>query len=138
MMETARRKYSIIVVTFNNADGLERTLRSIRQLDYAPKETIVIDGGSKDGSLDIVERNKDIITVALSEEDTGIYNAMNKGIRLATGDYVAFMNAGDEFADKFRVNCGCVLRKYFGQHFFRGLRDGHGGHIGALRQTFRR
>ena len=100
MMETARRKYSIIVVTYNNADGLERTLRSIRQLDYAPKETIVIDGGSKDGSLDIVERNKDIITVALSEEDTGIYNAMNKGIRLATGDYVAFMNAGDEFADK--------------------------------------
>ena len=100
MMEKSKRKYSIIVVTFNNADGLERTLKSIRQLDDALKEVIVIDGGSKDGSLDVISRNEDIITVAVSEKDSGIYNAMNKGITHVTGDYVVFMNAGDEFAHK--------------------------------------
>lgn len=94
------RKYSIIVVTFNNADGLERTLDSIRLLNYGQKEVIVIDGGSKDGSLDIMGRNEDIITVAVSEKDKGIYNAMNKGIKYVTGDYVVFMNAGDIFAHK--------------------------------------
>lgn len=100
MMETKDRKFSIIVVTFNNADGLLRTLKSIRRLDYAQKEVIVMDGGSKDGSLDIIEQNKDIITTAVSEKDSGIYNAMNKGITHVMGDYVVFMNAGDEFADK--------------------------------------
>ena len=100
MMVTTNRKYAIIVVTFNNADGLRRTLKSIRQLDYAQKEVIVMDGGSKDGSLDVIDQNKDIITVAVSGKDTGIYNAMNKGIRHVTGDYVVYMNAGDEFADK--------------------------------------
>ena len=100
MMVTINRKYAIIVVTFNNADGLRRTLKSIRQLDYAQKEVIVMDGGSKDGSLDVIDQNKDIITVAVSGKDTGIYNAMNKGIRHVTGDYVVYMNAGDEFADK--------------------------------------
>ena len=97
-METTMRRYSIIVVTFNNADGLERTLKSIRQLDYADKEVIVIDGGSKDGTLDVMAQNEDIISAAVSEKDTGIYNAMNKGIKHVTGDYVVFMNAGDMFA----------------------------------------
>lgn len=97
-MGTTMRKYSIIVVTFNNADGLERTLKSIRQLDYADKEVIVIDGGSKDGSLDIIAENQDMITTSVSEKDNGIYNAMNKGIKHVTGDYVVFMNAGDMFA----------------------------------------
>ena len=92
------RKYSIIVVTFNNADGLQRTLKSIRQLDYANKEVIVIDGGSKDKSLSIIAENQDIITYSVSEKDKGIYNAMNKGIKLVKGDYVVFMNAGDCFA----------------------------------------
>ena len=94
------RKYSIIVVTFNNADGLQRTLKSIRQLDYANKEVIVIDGGSKDKSLSIIAENQDIITYSVSEKDKGIYNAMNKGIKLVKGDYVVFMNAGDCFANK--------------------------------------
>ena len=89
------RKYSIIVVTFNNADGLERTLDSIRLLNYGQKEVIVFDGGSKDGSLDIMGRNEDIITVAVSEKDKGIYNAMNKGIKVAKGEYLQFLNSGD-------------------------------------------
>lgn len=99
-MDDKKRKYSIIVVTYNNADGLRRTLESIRQLNYAQKEMIVIDGGSKDESLDIITKNQDIITTSVSEKDNGIYDAMNKGVRLVKGDYVVFMNAGDEFANE--------------------------------------
>ena len=97
-MESGKRKYAIIVVTLNNAEGLSRTLQSIRSLNYDEKETIVVDGASKDSTPDLLTSNKDIITIAVSEKDTGIYNAMNKGIKHVTGDYVVFMNAGDVFA----------------------------------------
>lgn len=99
-MDNQQRNYSIIVVTYNNANGLRRTLQSIRQLNYVQKEVVVIDGGSQDDSLSVIAENQDIITTSVSEKDSGIYNAMNKGIRLVNGDYVVFMNAGDEFADK--------------------------------------
>ncbi len=98
-MNNRKRKYSIIVVTLNNAGGLSRTLDSIRALGDATIETIVIDGDSKDHTQEVLSANKDIITVSLSEKDSGIYNAMNKGVRLITGDYAVFMNAGDVFAD---------------------------------------
>ncbi len=94
------RTYSIVVVTRNNAQGLERTLQNIRSLQYAQKETIVIDGASTDNTKDVVSNYEDIITTFLSEKDSGIYNAMNKGIKYVTGDYVVFMNAGDIFADE--------------------------------------
>lgn len=92
------RKYSIIVVTLNNAKGLASTLESIRQLDDAQKEVIVIDGASSDNTADVISQNNDIITTFVSEKDSGIYNAMNKGVKMASGDYVVFMNAGDMFA----------------------------------------
>lgn len=101
------RKYSIIVVTYNNAEGLRETLQSIRLLDYESKEVVVIDGGSQDATPSIIDANRDIITVAISEKDTGIYNAMNKGIRHVTGDYVVFMNAGDLFASKDVLSIVC-------------------------------
>ena len=100
MMETTKQTYSVIVVTYNNADGLRRTLKSIRQLDYAQKEVVVIDGGSQDESLNVIAEHQDIVTTSVSERDNGIYNAMNKGVRLVTGDYVVFMNAGDAFANQ--------------------------------------
>ncbi len=93
-----KRTYSIIVVTYNNADGLRRTLKSIRQLDYAKKEVVVIDGGSKDDSLNVIADFQDVIATSVSEKDKGIYNAMNKGVKMVHGDYVVFMNAGDKFA----------------------------------------
>ena len=99
-VKETNRKYSIIVVTYNNTEGLSRTLQSIRLLDYGERETIVIDGASKDNTRDVLSANKDIITVAVSEKDSGIYNAMNKGIKHITGDYVVFMNAGDCFAHR--------------------------------------
>jgi len=98
-MDNQNRQYSIIVVTYNNADGLKRTLKSIRQIDFAQKEVVVIDGGSKDHTLDVIAEYQDIITTSVSEKDSGIYNAMNKGVKLVHGDYVVFMNAGDEFAN---------------------------------------
>jgi glycosyltransferase involved in cell wall biosynthesis len=97
-MEKKKRNYSIIVVTFNNIGGLERTLDSIRRLNYDQKEVVVIDGGSTDGTQTLMEKNAALIDVAVSEKDSGIYNAMNKGVARATGDYIVFMNAGDEFA----------------------------------------
>jgi len=97
-MNHYNRKYSIVVVTRNNAEGLQRTLQSIRSLHYADKETVVIDGASSDQTHELLSANSDIIAKAISEKDTGIYNAMNKGIAHVTGDYVVFMNAGDTFA----------------------------------------
>ena len=88
------RTYSIIVVTYNNAAGLRETLQSIQSLDYANKEVIVIDGGSQDGTQRIIADNDTLIAFASSEKDNGIYNAMNKGIKHVTGDYVVFMNDG--------------------------------------------
>ncbi|MFC7356863.1 glycosyltransferase family 2 protein [Jejudonia soesokkakensis] len=86
---------SVITINFNNKLGLERTLKSVisqRDLDF---EYIVIDGNSTDGSKDLLELNKNAISILVSEPDSGIYNAMNKGIRLASGDYLLFLNSGD-------------------------------------------
>ena len=98
-MEMSNRKYSIIVVTQNNADGLKRTLQSVRALNYPCLEVIVIDGASTDSTKDVIKGFAQLVTVFVSEKDKGIYNAMNKGIAHVTGDYVVFMNAGDCFAD---------------------------------------
>ena len=129
-MDNQQRIYSIIVVTYNNAGGLQRTLRSIRQLDYVQKETVVIDGGSKDETLNIIAENQDVITISVSEKDNGIYNAMNKGIRLVTGDYVVFMNAGDEFANKDVLS---LVNGYDGDIILGG--DLYGGKVRMLKET---
>lgn len=92
------RKYSIIVVTLNNAEGLRRTLQSIAQLAYKTHEVIVIDGLSNDGTPEVVRSFGDMVTVFVSELDTGVYNAMNKGLCHVSGDYVVYMNSGDVFA----------------------------------------
>lgn len=97
-MEMSNRKYSIIVVTLNNADGLKRTLQSVSALSYPCHEVIVIDGASTDATKTVVEGFGELVTIFVSEKDNGIYNAMNKGITYATGDNTVFMNAGDCFA----------------------------------------
>ncbi|MDY4789512.1 MAG: glycosyltransferase family 2 protein [Bacteroidales bacterium] len=88
-------KISIITVTFNAEKVLERTLRSIKKQDYNNIESIIIDGESTDGTLKIVEKYSDVVTKWISEKDNGLYDAMNKGLSMATGDYVWFLNAGD-------------------------------------------
>lgn len=104
-----KRKYSIIVVTLNNADGLRKTLGSIRRLTYTDREVIVIDGKSTDNTEQVVRDNADLVTVCVSEKDSGVYNAMNKGLAYVTGDYVVYMNSGDIFAaaDTLDIVNGC-------------------------------
>ena len=89
-------KLTVITVVYNNARDIERTLLSVLNQTYANIEYIVIDGGSTDGTLDIIRIYKDRIAKLISEPDKGIYDAMNKGLNLAAGDYVLFMNSGDE------------------------------------------
>lgn len=86
---------SIITINLNNKEGLKRTAETISFQSVNNIEWIVIDGLSLDGSQEVIERFKANITIAVSEKDTGIYNAMNKGIRLAKGTYCLFLNSGD-------------------------------------------
>lgn len=89
-------KFSIITVTYNAERVLEDTIQSIMTQSYKNLEYIVVDGGSTDGTLALIEKYREHITTVVSEPDHGLYDAMNKGIRLATGDYLCFLNAGDE------------------------------------------
>ncbi len=88
---------SVITVVFNNAADIERTMLSVIDQTYPAIEYIVIDGQSTDGTLKIIQQYKERIVKLVSEKDEGIYDAMNKGLALATGDYVLFMNSADEF-----------------------------------------
>jgi len=87
---------SVITVVYNNVDHVERTLLSVLNQTYPHIEYIVIDGASADGTLEVIEKYKDRIAKLISEPDNGIYDAMNKGLTHATGEYVLFMNSGDE------------------------------------------
>lgn len=88
-------KFSIITVTYNAEKVLEDTIQSIVTQTYKNVEYILVDGGSTDGTLDIINKYRAHIHTVVSEPDKGLYDAMNKGIRLATGDYLCFLNAGD-------------------------------------------
>lgn len=90
---------SVVTVTFNAADILEETIRSVVNQTYPRVEYIIIDGGSTDNTLDIIKKYQDKISYSISEPDKGIYDAMNKGLRFVSGDWVNFMNAGDIFAN---------------------------------------
>ena len=90
-------KFSIITVTYNAEAVLEDTIQSVISQTYHHVEYILVDGASKDSTLSIIDRYRDRITRIVSEPDKGLYDAMNKGIRLATGDYLCFLNAGDSF-----------------------------------------
>ena len=90
-------KYSIITINYNNCDGLRKTIESVISQSYKDYEFIIIDGGSTDGSREIIEQHSSSIDYWVSEPDKGIYNAMNKGIRQARGAYINFMNSGDAF-----------------------------------------
>ncbi|MDE6561731.1 MAG: glycosyltransferase [Muribaculaceae bacterium] len=92
-------KISVVTVCFNASDLIEQTIESVTGQTYPDMEYIVIDGASTDGTTDIIHRHADRISYWISEPDKGIYDAMNKGIEAATGEYVIFMNAGDRFAN---------------------------------------
>lgn len=88
-------KLSLITINFNEKEGLQKTISSVLSQTSSNFEFIVIDGNSTDGSKDLVDQYKDHFAYSVSEPDTGIYNAMNKGIKAAKGDYLLFLNSGD-------------------------------------------
>ncbi|AXA33703.1 glycosyltransferase family 2 protein [Francisella adeliensis] len=94
---------TIVTVVFNGEDFLEETILSVINQTYDNVEYIIIDGGSTDGTIDIIKKYEHAIDYWVSEPDGGIYDAMNKGISLATGDWINFMNAGDSFFCKTAI-----------------------------------
>ncbi|MDR1091146.1 MAG: glycosyltransferase [Prevotella sp.] len=117
-------KVSVITVNYNNATGLEKTIKSVISQSYRDFEYIVIDGGSTDGSREILESFSDQITYWVSEPDKGIYNAMNKGIRQAKGEYLHFLNSGDMYAGEDVLNRAFSGKKY-NAHILRGMQTPH-------------
>lgn len=103
-------RFSIITINYNNCEGLCRTIESVIGQTYKDFEYIIIDGGSTDGSVDVITENGWAISYWISERDNGIYHAMNKGVIQAHGDFSIFMNSGDYFYDS------CVLEKVSHNH----------------------
>jgi len=95
---------SIITVVYNGVEFIERSIQSIINQSYFNTEYIIIDGGSKDGTLEIIKKYNNFITYWLSELDFGLYDAMNKGIKEAKGDYLWFINAGDQIYSHETLN----------------------------------
>jgi glycosyltransferase involved in cell wall biosynthesis len=106
-------KLSIITVCFNEKENIEQTLKSVVEQDFKDFEYIVIDGGSTDGTVEIIKKYQPSIGFFVSEKDSGVYNAMNKGIAKATGEYLLFLNGGDFIYDNK------VLSRVFGEHDIR-------------------
>jgi glycosyltransferase len=92
-------KVSIITIAYNSAETIEDTIVSVINQDYADIEYIIIDGGSKDDTLKIVEKYQDKIAKVVSDPDKGIYDAMNKGVANANGDIIGILNSDDIYAD---------------------------------------
>jgi glycosyltransferase len=93
-------KVSIITISYNSAETIEDTIKSVVSQDYPNIEYIIIDGASKDDTLSIVEKYKDKIAKVVSEKDKGIYDAMNKGVENATGDIIGILNSDDYYFDE--------------------------------------
>ena len=97
-------KISIITVSFNSVITIRDTIESIISQDYNNIEYIIIDAGSKDGTLDIIKEYKEHISYFISEADNGIYDGMNKGIAAATGDIVGILNSDDFYPNSFIIS----------------------------------
>lgn len=124
-MDTHSIKVTVITVTYNAKDALEKTMHSIDVQDYTNLEYIVVDGGSLDGTTSLLNSYTGKLERWISEPDMGIYDAMNKGVAMATGDYCLFMNAGDCFAGPSVVSQ--VVKKFGGADVIYGdiLKDGN-------------
>ncbi len=122
-MITNRSLITIVTVVLNGEKFLERTIKSVLDQTYNEIEFIVIDGGSIDGTLDIINKYSNSIDYWVSENDFGIYDAMNKGIKLANGKWINFLNAGDTFSN------GNVITNIFSIEKYKNINIIYGNHI---------
>ncbi len=129
-------KLSIVTINYNNRDGLQETIESVVAQSFKDFEWIVIDGGSTDGSKELIEQYADRFAYWVSEPDKGIYNAMNKGIVMAKGEYINFMNSGDIYAS------ATILDEIFSSahsadvlygYMMRGKVDGEANNLSMMR-----
>lgn len=97
-------KVTLITVTFNSAKYLQQCIQSVANQDYANIEYIVVDGGSTDETLSIIEQNSSSITKWISEKDNGMYDALNKGMKMATGDVIGILNSDDVLASRNSIS----------------------------------
>lgn len=104
-------KISVVTINFNDKEGLCRTFQSVFSQTNKNFEYIVVDGGSTDGRRQVIQENSSRINRWVSEPDKGVYHAMNKGVRMATGEYVLFMNSGDVFYSETVVEHALLLLK---------------------------
>ena len=125
---------TIITVAYNAEDAIEKTIQNIIAQTYPNIEYIIIDGGSTDGSLDIIKKYDDKISYWVSEPDDGIYHAMNKAIDIATGEWVNFMNAGDIFVDD-NVVLNFIKQIKDTSDICYGSRYVHRGEVATLEET---
>ncbi|WP_288154699.1 glycosyltransferase family 2 protein [Phocaeicola sartorii] len=111
-------KVSVITINYNNVQGLKTTIQSVISQSYKDMEYIIVDGGSTDGSVDLLMEYSDKISKCICEPDNGVYNAMNKGVSIASGEYCIFMNSGDGFWNSD------VLENIFSKHIDAGVLAG--------------
>lgn len=134
MTQKSRPVLSVVTVVYNNAKDIERTILSVLNQTYPAIEYIIIDGKSNDGTLQIIEKYQSRIAKLICEKDKGIYDAMNKGIAAATGDYIIFMNSGDGFYGSDTVAhvfaSGDDADIYYGET---EMVDEHGNNLGQRR-----
>ena len=127
---------SIITIVYNGIDTLEKTILSVVNQDYNDIEYIIIDGNSTDGTQELIRKYNSQIATWISEKDEGIYDAMNKGIRLATGDYLWFINSGDLIPTNTTVSEIFLSQANFGADVYYGdttMIDNLGNIIGSRR-----
>ena len=111
-MKYIKKKITIITVVKNNKDTLERCIKSVLNQNYENLEYIIIDGNSSDGTSEIINKYKNNISKIISEEDNGIWDAMNKGIMSANGDVIGFLNSDDYYFD----NVFETVNRYFSKN----------------------
>ena len=97
-------KISLITVCKNSKDSIDRTIQSVLSQTYKNIEYIIIDGASNDGTLSIINNYKNKVSLIISENDNGVYDAMNKGLKHANGDIIGFINADDSLYNKYCIN----------------------------------
>jgi len=125
-----KKFFSIITVVLNSKDNLSETINSIRLQKFKDFEYIVIDGGSSDGTLDVIQKNLDIISYHKSEKDKGIYDAINKGLDFCKGEYIGILNSGDKYTSEGLeiINNYLINKNYdfiFGSVMKKVLRHGY-------------